>query len=246
MGDIEKIPRILHYCWFGRGEKSKKIQKCMDSWQKHLSDYTIIEWNEDNFDLNSNRYVKEAYVAGKYAFVSDYVRLHALFHLGGIYVDTDVEVLKPLDSFLQHEAFSGFEDETYLQSATMGAVKGHPWIKELLIDYARRSFLLPGGNFDMTTNTSVITELSKKDGLILNGEFQVLPNGVTFYPRTFFSPYDYINGGNYITGNSFTIHHFAKSWLPIHVRMNSKLKRVASRVVGPSVISKMRKLLSSN
>lgn len=90
----------------------------------------------------------------------------------------------------------------------------------------------------MTTNTSVITELSKKDGLILNGEFQVLPNGVTFYPRTFFSPYDYINGGNYITGNSFTIHHFAKSWLPIHVRMNSKLKRVASRVVGPSVISK--------
>ncbi|WP_054028511.1 glycosyltransferase family 32 protein [Bacillus sp. FJAT-28004] len=246
MGTTDQIPRILHYCWFGRGEKSNKIQKCMDSWKRHLSEYTIIEWNEDNFDIYSKRYVKEAYLAGKFAFVSDYVRLHALYHHGGIYLDTDVEVLKPLDSFLHHEAFSGFEDQTYLQSATMGAVKGHSWMRELLENYDSRSFLQPDGIYDLTTNTTVITDLCKKHGLILNGEYQVLANGVTFYPRAFFSPYDYINGGNYITVNSFTIHHFAKSWLPLHVRVNSKLKRIASRVVGPTVISKIRKLLSPN
>lgn len=246
MGETEQIPRILHYCWFGRGEKSRKIEKCMISWQKHLGDFHIMEWNEDNFDLTSNRYVKEAYEASKYAFVSDYVRLYALYHHGGIYLDTDVEVIKPLDSFLHHEAFSGFEDQTYLQSGTMGAAKGHPWMKDLLENYASRSFLLSGGTYDLTTNTAVITELCGKHGLVLNGEYQVLENGVTFYPRTFFSPYDYINGGTYITDDSHTIHHFAKSWLPLHVRMISKMKRLASRFVGPKMISKMRQLLSSS
>ncbi|WP_028611942.1 glycosyltransferase [Paenibacillus harenae] len=240
----EKIPRILHYCWFGRGEKSRKMIKCMNSWKMRIGDYQWIEWNEDNFDLSANRYVKEAYEAKKYAFVSDYVRLHALYHYGGVYLDTDVEVIKPLDPFLKHEAFSGFEDETYLQSGTMGAAKGHPWMKELLENYDSRSFRRGEGDYDLTTNTTVITELCGKHGLKLNGEYQVLSNGVTFYPRTYFSPYDYINGGNYINEDSYTIHHFAKSWLPASVRLKSVIKRYASRIVGPRMISKMRKLLS--
>ncbi|CAM4112346.1 glycosyl transferase [Paenibacillus alkaliterrae] len=241
-----KIPRIVHYCWFGRGEKPKKMVKCMRSWQKHLSDYQFIEWNEDNTDLSVNRYVKEAYEAKKYAFVSDYVRLHALYHHGGIYMDTDVEVIKPLDKFLNHEAFSGFEDQTFLQSGTMGAAKHHPWIKELLEDYDNRSFLLKDGTYDTTTNTAVITAICKNHGLVLDGSYQVIQNGVTFYPRDYFSPYDYINGGNYKTGDSHTIHHFAKSWLPAHVRIRGDVKRVLSRVVGPKMIAQMRKLLSSS
>lgn len=246
MSGMEKIPRILHYCWFGRGEKPRKIVKCMKSWEKHLGDFQVMEWNEDNFDISSIPYVKEAYEARKFAFVSDYVRLYALHKHGGIYLDTDVEVIKPLSVFLQHEAFSGFEDQKFLQSGTMGAAKGHPWIKELLENYDTRSFLLPDGKLDTTTNTAVITEICSRHGLKLNGDYQVLRNGVTFYPRTYFSPYDYIDGGNYITNDSHTIHHFAQSWLPAHVRFRGEVKKVVSRVVGPKMISKMRQLLSSN
>lgn len=241
-----KIPRIIHYCWFGRGEKPKKMVKCMRSWQKYLNGYQFIEWNEDNFNIAANRYVKEAYEAKKYAFVSDYARLHALYHHGGIYMDTDVEVIKPLDKFLNHEAFSGFEDQTFLQSGTMGAAKQHPWIEELLQNYDSRGFLLEDGTYDTTTNTAVITAICKKHGLVLNGNHQVLQNGVTFYPRDYFSPYDYINGGIFRTDDSHTIHHFAKSWLPAHVRIRGDVKRVISRVVGPKMIAQMRKLLSSS
>ncbi|MGO4543329.1 glycosyltransferase family 32 protein [Paenibacillus sp. 2TAB23] len=246
VSEAEQIPRVLHYCWFGRGEKPRKIVKCMKSWEKHLGDFQVMEWNEDNFDISSIRYVKEAYEARKYAFVSDYVRLYALYSHGGIYLDTDVEVIKPLDKFLGHEAFSGFEDQRFLQSGTMGAAKEHPWIKELLENYDKRSFLLPSGKLDTTTNTAVITEICSRHDLQLNGEFQVLTNGVTFYPRTYFSPYDYIDGGNYISNDSHTIHHFAQSWLPAHVRIRGGVKKAVSRIVGPAVISKMRKLLSSN
>lgn len=245
MEATRSIPRIVHYCWFGRGQKPKKIRTCMQSWHKYLGDYDIIEWNEDNFDINANKYVKEAYEAKKYAFVSDYVRLHALYHYGGIYLDTDVEVIKPLNRFLSHEAFSGFEDETFLQSGTMGAVKEHGWIKELLEYYDSRSFLLPNGAYDTTTNTAVISQICARHGLELNGKHQVLANGVTFYPRVYFSPYDYINGGSFRTAESHTIHHFAQSWLPVHVRLRSRLKRMASRMIGPNNISRIRKMLSS-
>lgn len=240
----ERIPRIIHYCWFGRGEKPAKIQKCLRSWHKHLKGYQFVEWNEDNFDIQAIPYVRQAYEAKKYAFVSDYARLHALYHIGGIYMDTDVEVVQPLDRFLEHDAFSGFEDEKYLQSGTMGARKGHPWIKELLEDYNDRSFLLPNGGYDTTTNTAVISRICETHGLELNGKQQVLSNGVIFYPRTYFSPYDYINGGTYLSENSYTIHHFAQSWLPAHVRAKGQMKRWASKLIGPNNIARLRRIFS--
>lgn len=245
MDGAEKIPRVVHYCWFGRGEKPKLIKKCIQSWQKHLPDYELVEWNEDTFDVKANLYAREAYEARKFAFVSDYVRLHALYHEGGVYMDTDVEVIKPLHRFLVHEAFSGFEDHQFLQSGTMGAVKHHPWIGELLQYYADRPFLLQGGDvFDLTTNTAIMSRISQKHGLKLNGQHQTLPSGVVFYPRWFFSPYDYINGGNYINDDSYTIHHFAQSWLPAHVRVKSYLKRKASRLIGAENIARLRRILS--
>jgi hypothetical protein len=215
----------------------------MQSWEKHLQGYKFIEWNEENFDLNQNLYVKQAYEAGKYAFVSDYARLHALYTHGGIYLDTDVEVLRSLDRFLVHDAFSGFEDDRFLQSGTMGAVKGHPWIKELMDYYEGRSFLRDDGTPDQTTNTAVMTEICSRKGLVLNGQYQVLSNGVVFYPRTYFSPYDYVNGGNYITEESYTIHHFAKSWLPARVRFAGGIKRMAGRYLGPRFVAAMRKMI---
>ncbi|WP_168122743.1 glycosyltransferase [Paenibacillus sp. HB172176] len=240
----EQIPRIIHYCWFGRGDKPKKIVKCMRSWAKQLNGYRFVEWNEDNFDVNAVPYVKEAYEARKFAFVSDYVRLHALYQVGGIYLDTDVEVIRPLDAFLENSAFSGFEDEHFLQSGTMGAIPGHPWIQRLLDDYQQRSFLLEDETYDMTTNTAVISRICKEEGLQLNGQLQALPNGVVFYPRTYFSPYDYINGGSYLTEDSHTIHHFAQSWLPARVRARSSLKRMLSKVAGPRMVSIVRKMFT--
>ena len=220
------------------------MKNCIKSWSKHLPGYKLMEWNEDNFDLASCRYVKEAYEARKFAFVSDYVRLHALYQYGGIYMDTDVEVLRPLDPLLRHQAFTGFEDERFLQSGTMGAEPNHPWIKKLLEDYSSRTFVKPDGTYDTLTNTAVISRLCEQDGLILNGKLQKLPGGVVVYPRTYFSPYDYIDGGNYITDESFTIHHFAQTWLPARIRLKSNFKRFASRIVGPKVIAKVRKLVS--
>lgn len=246
MEQKEQIPRIIHYCWFGRGEKPKKIRKCMKSWEKRLDDYRFMEWNEENFDIGLTRYVKEAYEARKFAFVSDYVRLHALYHFGGVYLDTDVEVVKSLDPLHAHEAFSGFEDERFLQSGTMGAKPGHPWIKKLLDDYESRLFVQPDGTYDMTTNTAVISRICKEDGLVLDGQHQTLSNGVVFYPRQYFSPYDYINGGSFLTDDSYTIHHFAQSWLPAHVRFKSGAKRIVGRLVGPSAIAKMRKLFAQH
>jgi hypothetical protein len=237
------IPRIIHYCWFGRGKKPAKVVKCMKSWKRLLPDYELMEWNEDQFDIDSYVYTRQAYDARKYAFVSDVARLQALHEYGGIYLDTDVEVIKQLEPFLLHEAFSGFEDGVHVQSGTMGAVKGHPWIKQLLDDYTARRFIRQDGSMDTTTNTAVITRQGVHQGLQLNGQYQVLRNGVTFYPREYFSPYDYINGGSYLTDHSYTIHHFAKSWLPLHVRVRSDVKRVVSRWLGPGVISKMRMIV---
>ena len=115
---MSKIPKIIHYCWFGRGEKPEIVKRCINSWKENLKDYEIIEWNENNFDININNYVKEAYENKKYAFVSDYVRVYALYNMGGIYFDTDVEVFKSLDEFLQEDSFWGFEEKDYIATRT--------------------------------------------------------------------------------------------------------------------------------
>ena len=136
------IPKTIHYVWFGRGEKSDRTKLCIESWKKYLPDYEIIEWNEDNFDINFNKWTKKSYEEKKYAFTSDVARLWVLYNYGGIYMDTDVEVYKPLDEFLNEEAFTGFEDINYPVTATLGAEKGNPVIKKMLDYYNDLDFIL--------------------------------------------------------------------------------------------------------
>lgn len=208
------IPKVIHYCWFGKGEKPDLAKKCIESWKKYCSDYEFKEWNEENFDINSNEYVKQAYESRKFAFVTDYVRLYALYNEGGVYMDTDVEVLKPIDEFLKHKAFSSFENNNMIPTGLMAAEKGNEWIKDLLDEYNDLKFIDEDGNMDLTTNVTRITNLTKeKYGLKLESSFQDLKDGiVTMYPYDYFCPKDWTTGEINLTDNSYTIHHFSGSW----------------------------------
>lgn len=222
---MNKIPKIIHYCWFGRGEKPKLAKKCIKSWKKLLPDYKIIEWNEDNFDINSNLYVKQAYEAKKYAFVTDYARLYALYNYGGIYMDTDVEVLKPLDIFLQYEAFTGFESEKFCVTGIMGSKKENKMIKEFLEPYKKLRFINDDGSLNQTTNVSLMTDIFMKYGANLDNTQQNI-NDMEIFPKTYFCPLNYNDSKTDFSSNTYTIHHFAGSWLPEEVQKNIKKKRL--------------------
>ena len=206
------IPKVIHYCWFGRGEKPAQAQMCIESWKKYLPGYELKEWNEDNFDISQNQYVKEAYENRKFAFVTDYVRLYAIYTEGGVYMDTDVEVLGSYDQFLHHHAFSGFETDGNVPTGMMAAEKGSVWAKELLDQYKDRVFVQPDGSFDMTTNTVVITNYMLGKGLVQNNTFQDFPGLCTMYPADYFCPKDHRTGMIKCTKNTVCIHHFAGSW----------------------------------
>lgn len=241
---MEKIPRIIHYCWFGEKEKPVIVKRCIDSWKKNLSEYEIKEWNEDNFEVNCNSYVREAYESGKFAFVSDYVRVYALYKFGGIYLDTDVEVFKPFDDMLHQDSFWGFEQENYIATSTIGAAKGNKLIRIFLDSYKEKNFIKEDGSYDDLTNVVIVTEILKDIGLIANGEYQEIKGIGCFYPQTYFSPYDYINCRKFITENTYTMHHFYKSWLPPEARLKSCIKIIASKVIGGENIARIRKLVS--
>ncbi len=208
------IPKIIHYCWFGRGQKNELAQKCIASWKKYCPEYIFKEWNEDNFSIDSNKYVRQAYDNKKYAFVTDYVRLYALYNEGGIYMDTDVEVLKPLDEFLKHRAFSSFENNNKIPTGIMAAEKGNEWIFDLMQEYTDLEFIDKSGNMDLTTNVERITNLTiEKYGLVPNSSYQELGGGaVTLYPYDYFCPKDWATGNINLTENTHTIHHFSGSW----------------------------------
>ena len=161
------IPKIIHYCWFGGKPLPALARKCIMSWKKFLPDYEIREWNEHNFDVNKVPYTAEAYAAKKYAFVTDYVRLYALYHEGGIYMDTDVEVLKPLDRFLHHPAFSGFEGGGLVPTGIMASEKGGEWARWQLSLYDGKHFSTEEG-----TNVTLISNAMKERGFVMNNQYQ--------------------------------------------------------------------------
>lgn len=208
------IPKVIHYCWFGRGKKPDSVLKCIESWKKFCPNYEIKEWNEDNFDINLRRWTKEAYYFKKYAFVADVARLYALYEDGGIYMDTDVELIKPLDAFLEHKSFIGFEHpEICLNSGLIGAEAKTEWIKDELEFYASQSYLNHKGAYKVKPNTEIITEHLLKQGLVMDGKLQTLANGLVIYPREWFCPIDWRdNFKSYQTKDTYAIHQFVGSW----------------------------------
>lgn len=230
-----KIPKKIHYCWFGGNPLPELAQKCIESWKKYCPDYEIIQWDESNFDLNCCDYVKEAYAAKKWAFVSDVARLYALVNYGGVYMDTDVEVVKPLDVFLDCDAFSGFENETSIPTGIMACRAHHPLFEELLRDYDNAHFLREDGTPDTTTNVIRITDICLKYGLVRNNTLQTV-GGFTLYPKDYFCPKDSKTAKVMLTENSYTIHHFDGSWLPEEERNYEKLRARMGRFL-PSTVA---------
>lgn len=200
------IPKIIHAVWLGKGEKSERAKLCIESWKKFLPDYEIIEWNEDNFDINCNKWCKDSYNNKKYAFTSDYVRLWALYNFGGIYMDTDVEVYKSLDDFLNEEGFTGFEDINYPSTATLGAEQGNPVIKKMMEWYENNDFILYEDWRDyiknQRTSTCVQSNILGQLGIDRKrNEIQHIDH-FTVYPQSYFFTKD----------EGYTYHSFSGSW----------------------------------
>lgn len=231
------IPRIIHYCWFGLGPIPEMAQKCIASWHKYMPDYEYKLWNEDNFDIHCNPYVQEAYESRKFAFVTDYVRLYALYYEGGIYMDTDVEVLKPYDDLLSLTGFTGYEGSKYLPpvTGTIASEAGNEWVKEQLDAYDGIHFLLPDGSMDLTTNTVRISRIMKQGGFIQDGKKKEY-KGMHIFPVEYFCPRQ-TTGEILITKDTYCDHHFLGSWSG-----GKKKKNVLLSIIGQKNMTRLIKL----
>ena len=220
------IPKVIHYCWFGRGEMPRLAEKCIKSWKEKCPDYEIICWNEDNFDLTQNEYMRQAYEARKFAFVSDFVRLKVIYDHGGIYLDTDVELLKSLDPLLQNKAYMGFDEKGIVATGLgFGAEKGNSILGEFLKDYEDISFILPDGSYDLTPCPDRNTRTLKELGMDLNVHSQTFMDTV-FLPQDYLCPMDYYTGKKTITKNTYSIHHYNASWTSPVTKRTTFVKRI--------------------
>ena len=176
------IPKKIHYVWVGGNEKNNTIKQCMKTWGKHLEGYEVIEWNENNFDIDSHPFVKAAYKAKKWAYVSDYIRAYVIYKYGGIYLDTDILVLDNFDRFLNNRAFVGFENPQYPFTAVFGAEPGHPLVKDMIEYYDR----LDEYKFDFEKNNTISVSdlLIKKYHCKVGNKFQILDEDIAVYPDT--------------------------------------------------------------
>jgi len=217
------IPKIIHYIWVGGKEKPADIKRCMATWKKHLEGYKVIEWNESNFDIEQHPFVKAAYEAKKWAYVSDYIRAYAIYNYGGIYLDTDILLLDNFDDFLNHRAFVGFENPNYPFTAAFGAEKGHPLVKDMLDYYDE----LDTYHFDFKNNNTISVSdiLINKYGCKVGNMYQVLKERIAVYPDTILcNPSE----------KSVSIHVFTGTWLDekkaIARKINTFLKlRITNR-----------------
>lgn len=224
------IPKVIHYCWFGGNPLPKDAKRCIESWKKFCPDYQIIEWNESNFDYTDNLYAKQAMECKRWAFVSDYARLKIVYEQGGIYLDTDVELIRPLDSLLDLEAFFGFESNRCKQEAEVatglgfGARKGNAVVKAMMEDYETIPFLKEDGTPDMTPcperNTRVLVGL----GLRTDGTRQTMA-GAEIFPAEYFCPIGFQSDQSNITKDTYSIHHYHASWLSVGKKLDHHVKK---------------------
>ena len=248
------IPKVIHYCWFGGNPLPPLAEKCIASWKKYLPDYEIKEWNESNFDVNVIPYTEQAYKAKKYAFVSDYARFWILYKYGGIYFDTDVEVIRPMDDIIAAGPFMGCEnngsDMSYAHVAPglglgvnpglgLGVNPGLGLYKEMLDFYATLSFRRKDGSLDKTTIVTYTTNILCKHGLKNSSEVQSVA-GVNIYPVDYMCPQDYVTGEINITDRTVSIHHYSGSWKTPKDKLKSRIASLlGDRVTG--VLIKLRR-----
>lgn len=229
------IPKIIHYCWLSGEEYPELIKKCIESWKKYMPDYEIILWDTTKFDVNINTYVKQAFETKKYAFASDYIRLYALYHYGGIYLDSDIEVYKRFDELLNNEAFTSFENEKDIAAWIFASEKGNPLFQELMSYYDNKKFVLQDGTYDMTPNVKPVTDTMLKHGLIQNGMYQKLDH-ITIYTRDYFCPQlPYGNHEILYTKNTYAQHLFNGAWIDEeHLKLIEK-KHTVEKKYGKSI-----------
>jgi hypothetical protein len=229
------IPKKIHYCWFGYGQKPPLALRCINSWHKYCPDYEIVEWNENNFDLASAPlYVRQAYENKKWAFVTDYVRLRVVFNYGGIYLDTDVELIKSVDFLLNYNAFFGFEDSNYVATGLgFGAVKGNQIISRLMDDYSYIPFILPDGSFNIITCPIQNTATLKLYGLVTDNTFQIINDNVAIFPSQYFCPLSYYTGKMKKTSDTVSIHWYSASWLSEEKRKKHNKRVRKNRLLRP-------------
>ena len=235
------IPKKIHYCWFGGNKLPQDVKKCIKSWKKFCPDYEIIEWNESNFDVRCSEFISAAYDSKAWAFVSDYARLKIIYDNGGIYLDTDVELLKPLDELLENESYFAIEQQDgYINTGLgFGANKNHSVVKEMLDLYNSKKF-------DIAEKMNLAcpylnTEILNKHGFVVNEDIMInkLDNeNITIYSAKFFDPIAPGNTQNLLCKDTFSIHHYSASW----TSNKNILKRKIIRIIGQDKIIKLKKI----
>lgn len=242
------IPKIIHYCWLSGDPYPKNLKKCMHTWKKFLPDYEFMLWDTNRFDVNSSVWVKQAFEAQKYAFAADYIRLYALYHYGGIYLDTDVEVIKSYDSLLNLEMFLGYDHTTEAyEVATWGINKKSLYIKCLLDYYDKLSFIKEDGTYEQTVmpkivakiwniygyNISLVHSLSEAEFVFSQGNMNI-----PIFPREWFCPLDWYTFKLHLTKDTYSIHHYKGGWLEEKIK---KERAILSRL-GPYLPRIWRKI----
>ncbi|SDE87568.1 glycosyltransferase family 32 protein [Epilithonimonas hungarica] len=249
----DSIPKIIHYCWLSGDPFPSKIRKCIDSWKKYLPDYEIRLWDTQSFDLESSPWVKEAFQQKKYAFAADYIRLYALYNEGGIYLDSDVEVVKSFDDLLKLPYFACTEGENIIEAGAFGAVKGQSWIKNCLDYYEGRHFIKQDNILDTWPLPQIMMKEIKKQYTPEVLERQLYFEKISNYqkekrfymlPKVYFCAKDMGTGVITKTNETYCIHHFEMSWIPKSQTFLPNLKRLLIRIFGVGAVGGIVKVFA--
>lgn len=242
------IPKIIHYCWLSNDPFPDKIQKCINSWREKLPDYKLVRWDLERCKSIDSKWIVEAYNQKRYAFAADFIRFYVLFNYGGIYLDSDVEVLKSFDDFLHLPYFIGFDSFGYFEAAVIGSEANVPWISKCLNYYADRHFLLENGQMDTSPLPGIMYNLISENyniTPITKEHFNYLQDANLYvYPYNYFSPKRHDTGKINVKTYTYTIHHYAMSWIPNRVQRLVQIKRRLMLLFGSNFINFLIKVFA--